>query len=293
MHRIARSRTQSQTYVTNLTESPGTSNASTALPPPPLPPPLVSTSLIISPSIHPTSNIVIQSHQQQQQQNEPEPSQSQPNLSSTALSNMTIVGSSTITNNGNIQISDSTTATNLLKQIQQTSSSPTTASSLLPLITTPQSATPAPSASSSLSNLNSSSLIDKNTTISTTEKRRPLKNSGKKNKKNRAGNQITTKDLGRWKPIDDLALIIGIQQTNDLRLVHLGTKFSCKFTVQEMQSRWYSLLYEEPISRIAVAAMRNLHPELVESIQSKALFSIQEEELLGSIKSVCNNVTNS
>lgn len=113
-------------------------------------------------------------------------------------------------------------------------------------------------------------------------------NSSKKSKKNRSGHQISTKDLGRWKPIDDLALIFGIQQTNDLRMVHRGTKFSCKFTVQEMQARWYSLLYEEPISRIAVAAMRNLHPELVENVQNKALYTTQEEDLLGSIKSTDN-----
>lgn len=109
----------------------------------------------------------------------------------------------------------------------------------------------------------------------------------KKSRKNRGSNPfVSTKDLGRWKPIDDLALIIGIQQTNDLRMVHRGTKFSCKFNIHEMQSRWYSLLYEEPISRIAVAAMRNLHPELVESVQSKAPYSVAEEDLLGTIKSV-------
>ncbi|KAH8398747.1 hypothetical protein KR222_002535, partial [Zaprionus bogoriensis] len=97
--------------------------------------------------------------------------------------------------------------------------------------------------------------------------------------------QMATKDLGRWKPIDDLALVIGIQQTNDLRMIHRGVKFSCKFTLQELQQRWYALLYEPAVSRIAVSAMRNLHPELVESVQRKALYSVHEEDLLGTIKS--------
>lgn len=141
-----------------------------------------------------------------------------------------------------------------------------------------------------------------------------VSSSSRRNKKGRQHNHIATKDLGRWKPTDDLALIIGVQQviilyfskhiesyrvtmhvwfffpqTNDLRTVHLGTKFSCRFTVQELQQRWYALLYDQAVSRVAVAAMRNLHPDMIATVQDKALWSAQEEHLLATVKSVsCN-----
>ncbi|KAF7267195.1 microspherule protein Rcd5 [Rhynchophorus ferrugineus] len=113
-------------------------------------------------------------------------------------------------------------------------------------------------------------------------------NTSKGKKKSQPKNQLTTKDLGRWKPIDDLALIIGVQQTNDLKTVHLGTKFSCKFTLQELQSRWYALLYDQAVSRVAVSAMRNLHPDMITAIQDKALWSQEEERILSTIKSSAN-----
>lgn len=72
-------------------------------------------------------------------------------------------------------------------------------------------------------------------------------------------------------------------QTNDLRIVHRGVKFSCRFTVSELQSRWYALLYNAEISRVAIAAMRNLHPDLVASVQQQALYSTAEEEILGTL----------
>lgn len=75
-------------------------------------------------------------------------------------------------------------------------------------------------------------------------------------------------------------------QTNDLRIVHRGIKFSCRFTVSELQSRWYALLYNAEISRVAIAAMRNLHPDLIAAVQQQALYSTAEEELLGTLASV-------
>ncbi|XP_032528823.2 microspherule protein 1 [Danaus plexippus] len=108
---------------------------------------------------------------------------------------------------------------------------------------------------------------------------------GRKSRRKGQLSQLSTKDLGRWKPTDDLALILGVQQTNDLRIVHRGVKFSCRFTVGELQSRWYALLYNAEVSRVALAAMRNLHPDLVAAVQQQALYSNAEEELLGTLPS--------
>lgn len=110
----------------------------------------------------------------------------------------------------------------------------------------------------------------------------------KRVKKSKQPLQVT-KDLGRWKPADDLLLINSVLQvqpqvarpppssprslaprlaqqhpggsskaganpsralqTNDLTSVHLGVKFSCRFTLREVQERWYALLYDPVISK--------------------------------------------
>ncbi len=86
--------------------------------------------------------------------------------------------------------------------------------------------------------------------------------------------------------------------------VFRGVKFSCHFTLTEVQERWNALMYEPIISKMAVQviffehtpwtdtllivvfyqAIKNLHPEVVLSTQRKTLFSKQEQETVSTIK---------
>jgi microspherule protein 1 len=73
-------------------------------------------------------------------------------------------------------------------------------------------------------------------------------------------------------------------QTLDLTSVSRGIKFSCHFTLAEIQERWYALMYEPIISKMAMQAIKNLHPEVVLATQRKTLFSKAEQDIIGTVK---------
>ena len=66
--------------------------------------------------------------------------------------------------------------------------------------------------------------------------------------------------------------------------MYRGVKFSCHFTLTEVQERWNALMYEPIISKLALQAIKNLLPEIVLSVQRKTLFSKLEQDTLATIK---------
>lgn len=52
--------------------------------------------------------------------------------------------------------------------------------------------------------------------------------------------------------LQSLIIFCIISQTNDLTAVYLGVKFSCRFTLKDIQERWYALLFDPVVSRLVI-----------------------------------------
>ncbi|XP_015923740.1 microspherule protein 1 [Parasteatoda tepidariorum] len=114
------------------------------------------------------------------------------------------------------------------------------------------------------------------------EKRKPRPNP-KRVKKQKNNQSHVTKDVSRWKPTDDLMLVLSVQQTNSIETVYRGVKFSSPFSLREVQERWYSLLYDASVSKPAVFAIKQLNTDIISQIRAKVLFSEEEEKLIASV----------
>jgi microspherule protein 1 len=62
-------------------------------------------------------------------------------------------------------------------------------------------------------------------------------------------------------------------------------KFSCKFTLKEIEARWQALLYDKHISKLAMQAVQALQPGVLVSESQSIPWSEEEESLLSTVPS--------
>ncbi|KAI6178250.1 FHA domain-containing protein [Aphelenchoides besseyi] len=86
--------------------------------------------------------------------------------------------------------------------------------------------------------------------------------------------------LKNWTVQDDVLLITTVTHICDLNAIHSMVKFSKNFTLHEIDTRWYGILYDEAMSRATMERIERLPQDELLKIQSNIPFSIEEEKIL-------------
>ncbi|CAD5209367.1 unnamed protein product [Bursaphelenchus xylophilus] len=84
----------------------------------------------------------------------------------------------------------------------------------------------------------------------------------------------------RWTVQDDILLMSSVSHLCDLNAVHCSTPFSKTFTLAEIDSRWYGILYDDTINKATMERIEKVSQDQIMHIQSKVPFSVEEEEIL-------------
>ncbi|KAE9419676.1 hypothetical protein Angca_005000, partial [Angiostrongylus cantonensis] len=67
---------------------------------------------------------------------------------------------------------------------------------------------------------------------------------------------------------------------HDLRAAYGNIKFSRPYSLEDIEERWYQLMYDDTLSRQAKKRMNELPVEEILRIQSRTAFTVREEDLL-------------
>ncbi|KAK6730712.1 hypothetical protein RB195_007277 [Necator americanus] len=98
-----------------------------------------------------------------------------------------------------------------------------------------------------------------------------------------AADGMTSAELRRWTAADDVALVTAVTHVHDLRAAYGSIKFSRPYSMEDIEERWYQLMYDDTLSRQAKKRMNELPVEEILRIQSRTAFTVREEELLRSL----------
>ncbi|VDM70331.1 unnamed protein product [Strongylus vulgaris] len=82
-----------------------------------------------------------------------------------------------------------------------------------------------------------------------------------------AADGMTSAELRRWTAADDVALVTAVTHVHDLRAAYGSIKFSRPYSMEDIEERWYQLMYDDTLSRQAKKRMNELPVEEILRIQ--------------------------
>ncbi|KJH51832.1 FHA domain protein [Dictyocaulus viviparus] len=95
-----------------------------------------------------------------------------------------------------------------------------------------------------------------------------------------AADGMVSAELKRWTAADDVALVTAVTHVHDLRAAYGSIKFSRPYSLEDIEERWYQLMYDDVLSRQAKKRINELPVEEILRIQSRTAFTVREEDLL-------------
>uniref|UniRef100_A0AC35TNX1 FHA domain-containing protein n=1 Tax=Rhabditophanes sp. KR3021 TaxID=114890 RepID=A0AC35TNX1_9BILA len=95
-----------------------------------------------------------------------------------------------------------------------------------------------------------------------------------------------SESVKKWTAEDDVLLMGAVSHLGNLKLVHgMTVNLSKKFSLHEIEERWYDLMYNDAIMKTVKKRVETLTKENIRDLQSKIPFSIAEENVVMKITS--------
>ncbi|KAF8367622.1 mcrs-1 [Pristionchus pacificus] len=84
----------------------------------------------------------------------------------------------------------------------------------------------------------------------------------------------------KWPVEDDITLISSVIHSGDIDFISKAAKFSQKYTVTELEKRWFDLMYDDQINARAKFRLSRCSPDLIDRMESRVPLSLSEKFVL-------------
>ncbi|CAB3408358.1 unnamed protein product [Caenorhabditis bovis] len=102
--------------------------------------------------------------------------------------------------------------------------------------------------------------------------------SSKKANEDDEDDEAETVHLREWPVVDDVIMATAMTHMKHAKAIYQTVRFSRNYTLEEVENRWFRLLYDEPFLEQCKKRFGVLSPEQILHIQARTPLSVEEDE---------------